>query len=69
MDQDADAKLEMIWQIIDAMPEEMDAEFLCNLFSTTISTYSLTDDLPLIIFMTAQMVEQNRSILDDVVVH
>lgn len=69
MDHDGEAKLDMIWKIIEAMPEEMDVEFICNLFSTTISTYGLTDDLQMIMLLTAHMVEQNRSIMEDVVIH
>lgn len=58
MDDDGKEKMEQIGKVIDAMPESVDEEFLCNLFASVIWTYRFEKSVPMIILMTAQIVSE-----------
>ena len=51
-DKGNEEKMAEIVEVIDAMPESVDEEFLCNLFANAIMAYG-HEDSALIIFMVA----------------
>jgi hypothetical protein len=56
MNDDGKEKMEQIGKIIDAMPESVDEEFLCNLFASVIWTYRFEKSAMMIMAMTYKIV-------------
>lgn len=69
MDEEDEMKAELIGNIVDAMPSEMDLEFMCNLIATMILAYRLEDDIGKIFAGTVQCAAEMISYRPDVMIH